>query len=207
MPSRPLLATLALGLIAASAAACSAPKAAGDRSGPVSDPAAQIERGKYLVTVMDCGGCHNNGAFTPTPPTPDKFLAGSEIGFDMPGMGVFYPPNLTPDPETGKGKWSEADLIKAIRTGERPDGRMLAPIMAWHNYATLTDEDAASVAAFLKSLPPQKHAVPGPSSVETAPTPYLTVISADEGRKRPKPPVAPGGPPMATPTPAPAPKG
>lgn len=188
-PRRTLAAALGLLLLAGCSQA-----AKGVDAAEVDDPAAQIERGKYLVTVMDCGGCHNNGAFTPAPPTPERFLAGSEIGFEMPGMGVFYPPNLTPDDETGKGKWSEADLVKAIRTGERPDGRILAPIMAWHNYAKLTDRDAGAVAAYLKSLPPQKHVVPGPGSVETATTPYMTVITPEEGRKRPKPP-APEAPP------------
>ena len=51
----------------------------------------QVERGQYLAHIMDCGGCHHTGAFTPQPnlETP---LAGSHIGFEIPGLGVFYPP-------------------------------------------------------------------------------------------------------------------
>jgi cytochrome c553 len=77
-------------------------------------------------------------------------------------MGVFYGPNLTPDPETGLGTWSEAEIVTAIRTGQRPDGRMLAPVMPWMNLAALSDEDALALAAYLKSLPPVSNRVPGP---------------------------------------------
>ena len=133
-----------------------------------------VERGRYLVTIMDCGGCHDTGAFTDKRPQGGH-LAGSDIGFELPGKGVFYPPNLTPHPENGTGRWNEADIVKAIRYGQRPDGRTLAPIMPWMNYARLTDADAAAIAAYLKSLPPSPHKSPGPASVETATNPYLTV--------------------------------
>ena len=94
-----------------------------------------------------------------------------------PGLGIFYPPNLTPDPETGLGGWSEAEIATAIRTGVRPDGRELAPMMPWRSYAALTDEDALAVAAYLKSLPPVRHAVPPPTGPDAkAPAPYLGVI-------------------------------
>ena len=68
-------------------------------------------------------------------PDPKLHLAGSNIGFGVPGLGVFYPPNLTPDRETGLGSWSEADIVRAVRQGVRPDGRELAPVMPWRNYA------------------------------------------------------------------------
>ena len=83
---------------------------------------------------MDCVGCHTGGALAGAP-DPKLRLAGSDIGFGAPGLGVFYPPNLTPDQETGLGAWSEADIVKALRTGERPDGRELAPMMPWRSYA------------------------------------------------------------------------
>jgi mono/diheme cytochrome c family protein len=148
--------------------------AAGDRTPAAAKAADPVERGSYLATVMDCGGCHDTGAFTDKKPEGGH-LGGSDIGFELPGMGVFYPPNLTPHPENGTGRWSEADLVKAIRTGQRPDGRTLAPIMPWMNYAKLTDEDAAALVAYLKSLPPSPHKSPGPASVETAASPYLTI--------------------------------
>ena len=87
-----------------------------------------VKRGEYLSHIMDCGGCHNTGAFTPKPnlETP---LSGSDIGFEIPGLGVFYPPNLTPDKKTGLGTWTDEQIIAAFTTGVRPDGRQLAPSM------------------------------------------------------------------------------
>ncbi len=93
----------------------------------------QTQRGEYLATIMDCTGCHTPGTFLGKPDM-QRYLGGSEVGFQIPGLGIFYPPNLTPDPETGLGKWSEADVIKAVRTGVRPDRRQLAPIMPYHFY-------------------------------------------------------------------------
>ena len=134
------------------------------------------KRGQYLVAIMDCAGCHTDGALAGKP-DPALHLAGSGIGFGAPGLGIFYPPNLTPDPETGLGGWSEAEMATAIRTGVRPDGRELAPMMPWRSYAALTDEDALAVAAYLKSLPPVRHAVPPPTGPDAkAPAPYLGVI-------------------------------
>lgn len=137
----------------------------------------QVERGQYLAHIMDCGGCHHTGAFTPQPnlETP---LAGSDIGFEIPGMGVFYPPNLTPDQETGLGTWSDAEVITAFTTGVRPDGRQLSPAMPWISYAHITADDATALAAYLRSLAPVKHQVPGPFAASDKPTaPYLSVIA------------------------------
>src|SRR5687767_12661670 len=135
----------------------------------------QIERGQYLAHIMDCGGCHHTGAFTPQPnlATP---LAGSDIGFEIPGMGVFYPPNLTPDQETGIGKWTDAEIITAITTGARPDGRQLAPMMPYMSYAHISADDAAALVAYLRSLKPVAHKVPGPFGPNDKPNaPYFTV--------------------------------
>ena len=116
-------------------------------------------------------------ARSPASPNSALRLAGSTIGFGAPGLGIFYPPNLTSDPETGLGDWGEADIVKAVRTGERPDGRELAPMMPWRSYAVLTDEDALALPAYLKSLPPVRHAVPPPTGAdEKAPAPYLGVL-------------------------------
>jgi mono/diheme cytochrome c family protein len=137
----------------------------------------QVERGKYLAHIMDCGGCHNTGAFTPQPnlETP---LAGSDIGFEVPGGGYVYPPNLTPDRETGLGKWSDEEIVTAFTTGVRPDGRQLAPMMPWMSYAHITADDATALVAYLRSLPPVKHKVPGPLAAGEKPTtPYFTVVA------------------------------
>lgn len=105
----------------------------------------QLKRGEYLVAIMDCTGCHTPGVLLGKP-DPQRALAGSEVGFQIPGLGVFFPPNLTSDPETGLGTWTEADIVKAVRTGVRPDGRVLIPVMPCHSYANLTDDDAQALA-------------------------------------------------------------
>ena len=152
-------------LVATALAGAAAPALAGNPSG----------RGAYLAAIMDCGGCHTGGALAGRP-DPALRLAGSDIGFSIPGLGYFYPPNLTPDRATGTGAWSTAEPVRAIRTGERPDGRELAPMMPWRSYAVLTDADAAAVAAYLKSLPPVRHQVPAPvGPTEKATAPFLGV--------------------------------
>jgi mono/diheme cytochrome c family protein len=136
----------------------------------------RVKRGEYLAAIMDCTGCHTTGALLGKP-DPQRYLAGSEVGFQIPGLGTFFPPNLTSDPETGLGKWTEKDIVKAVRTGERPDGRMLAPVMPYHSYGKLTDADAQALAAYLKSLKPVRHQTPalvGPSEKPSAP--YLAVV-------------------------------
>jgi mono/diheme cytochrome c family protein len=133
---------------------------------------AQIERGKYLVTIAGCSDCHTPGYFLGKPDMA-RFLGGSEVGFELPNLGVFYGPNLTPDPETGIGRWSRAEIVHAIQTGHRPDGRVLAPVMPWASFAHLTKEDAQAIAAFLKSLPPVKNKVPGPFGPSEKPTSFV----------------------------------
>jgi mono/diheme cytochrome c family protein len=120
-----------------------------------------VERGKYLVTLGGCTDCHTPGYFFGKPETA-RFLGGSEVGFEIPGLGIFHGPNLTPDDESGLGTWSEQDIVTALQTGKRPDGRELAPIMPWRALANLTPADAKAIAAYLKSLPPVKNKVPGP---------------------------------------------
>ena len=135
-----------------------------------------VERGRYLTSIMDCSGCHTPGALGGKPDT-DRRLGGSDIGFKIPSLGTFYPPNLTPDPESGLGTWTAEQIMKAVRTGVRPDGRMLAPVMPYHNYAILTDDDARALATYLRTLRPVRHKVPGPiGDGEAAPAPYLAVV-------------------------------
>ncbi len=137
-------------------------------------------RGEYLAAIMDCGGCHTRGAMIGKP-DPAFHLAGSDIGFELPGLGYFYPPNLTADPDVGLGKWSAADLVRAIRTGVRPDGRILAPVMPYHSYGNLSDADAEALAHYLKTLKPVKFAPPPMTPHDAkAPAPYLTVAVPKE---------------------------
>ena len=134
-----------------------------------------VSRGGYLATIMGCGDCHTPGHFLGKPDMARK-LSGSDVGFQVPGLGYFWGPNLTPDPETGLGRWSKAQIITALRTGTRPDGRVLAPSMPWRAFATLTEADAGAIATYLKSLPPTKRRVPGPLGADARPTePYMMV--------------------------------
>ncbi len=138
----------------------------------------QVERGKYLVEIAGCNDCHTPGNFLGHPDMT-KYLGGSDVGFAIPGLGVFVPPNLTPDKATGLGSWTEQQIVTAITTGVRPDGRILAPIMPWQGLSHLTKSDALAIAAFLKSLPPVSNKVPGPFGPNDKPT--VLVMSVQPG--------------------------
>jgi mono/diheme cytochrome c family protein len=143
-----------------------------------SEPSAgdRVKRGEYLVTVMSCADCHTPGALLGKPDMT-KALGGSEVGFFIPELGYFYGPNLTADKDTGLGGWSEDQIVAALRTGTRPDGRKLVPIMPWMSFASLTDDDAHAIAAYLMSLAPIANKVPGPFGAGEPPTaPYQTVV-------------------------------
>ena len=160
----------------------------------------KIARGKYLATIAVCGDCHSPGALMGKPDEA-RYLGSSEVSFFLPELGYFHPPNLTSDEETGLGKWTEEEIVTALRTGKRPDGRVLAPIMPWMSLAKLTDEDAYALAAFLKSLPPISNKVPDPlGATETAKAPYMTVVMPQPA---PAAPASPAPPPEGTPAPAP----
>jgi mono/diheme cytochrome c family protein len=135
----------------------------------------QIERGKYLVTIAGCDTCHTPGDLLGKPDLT-RTLAGSEVGFGIPGVGVFVGGNLTPDKETGLGDWTTEQIIAAITKGEMPDGRKLFPVMPWPELAHLSADDAQAIAAYLKSLPPVKNAVPGPFGPKAVPSTLVSVI-------------------------------
>ena len=143
---------------------------------------AQAEHGKYLVSIAGSNDCHTPGYFFGKPEM-NRYLGGSEVRFEIPGLGVFHGPNLTPDPETGLGKWSIDEIVTALQTGKRPDGRELAPIMPWRAFANLTKDDATAIAVFLKSLPPVKNKVPGPFGPTEKPTEFVMKIVPGEGKK------------------------
>jgi mono/diheme cytochrome c family protein len=139
----------------------------------------QIERGKYLASFGGCMDCHTRGYFFGKPDMAN-YLAGSEVGFEIPGLGVFHGPNLTPDKETGLGNWTSEQIVAALQKGVRPDGRVLAPIMPWRALANLTKEDALAIAAYLKSLPPVRNKVPGPFGPTEKPTSFVMKIVPPE---------------------------
>lgn len=148
---------------------------------------ADVARGKYLVNLGGCMDCHTPGYFFGKPDMA-RYLGGSDVGFQMPGLGVFYAPNLTPDKETGLGEWTAQEIKTALQTGVRPDGRILAPIMPWPALAKLTDEDANAIVAFLQSLPPVKNKAPGPFGVGETPSSFvMMVVPAEQGTAPPAP--------------------
>jgi mono/diheme cytochrome c family protein len=149
---------------------------------------AKIARGKYLVTIGSCTDCHTPGYFLGNPDMK-RYLGGSDVGFGIPGLGVFVGRNLTPDKETGLGDWSTSQIVRALTTGVRPDGRILAPIMPWRAFANMTAPDALAIAAFLQSLPPVRHAVAGPFGPDQPPTvPVMAVVPPSVWSGLPKPP-------------------
>jgi mono/diheme cytochrome c family protein len=121
---------------------------------------ALVKRGSYLVnTVMTCGNCH-----TPKGPQgadiKDKAFSGF-LEFDEPPFKVTAS-NITPDKDTGIGKWTRAQIKTALLTGKRPNGVPLAEIMPTSFYAILTPRDANAIVAYLKSLKPVSNKVPDP---------------------------------------------
>lgn len=139
------------------------------------DPAAQpdpVARGAYLVAVGGCSHCHTPGYFQGRADLA-RFLGGSDVGFQVAGLGTFVGPNLTPDRATRLGTWTEEQIVTALQTGVRPDGRVLSDIMPWQAFSGLDKADARAIAAFLKSLPPVSHQVPGPFG----PSEDMTVFS------------------------------
>src|SRR5262245_9784458 len=135
----------------------------------------QVTRGKYLVQLAGCTDCHTPGYFFGKPDMA-RYLGGSDMGVEVPGLGIFVGRNITPDKDTGLGNWTNEQITTAIQTGVRPDGRILAPIMPWRAYAVMTKSDAAAVVAFLKSLPPVSNKVPGPFGPDEKPPIFRRTI-------------------------------
>jgi mono/diheme cytochrome c family protein len=117
----------------------------------------QVEHGKYLVeSIMGCGNCHS--PVGPDGPIVDKALSGGPpIGEGAAFTAV--PSNITPDPETGIGKWTDAQIKTAIRQGKRPDGTLIGPPMPFGQYRGIADADIDAVVAYLRTVPAVKNAV------------------------------------------------
>ncbi len=148
-----------------------------------------VERGKYLVTISGCNDCHTPGGLLGQP-DPKRILGGSDVGFGDPASGVWVGGNLTPDAETGLGKWATDQIVAALTKGETPRGRKLSEIMPWPALSHLAPGDAQAIAAYLQSLPPVNNPTPGPFKAgETPTTPYVSTVipTADYmGLPRPK---------------------
>lgn len=119
-----------------------------------------VRRGAYLAALAHCMECH-------TPSTPQGSLFSTAMGL---GGKAFAPPaitgfpewwkgavsrNITPHPEFGIGRWSDAEVKRAIREGVGRDGRRLSPPMPFESYAQMTQADLDALVAWLRSLPPR----------------------------------------------------
>jgi mono/diheme cytochrome c family protein len=149
----------------------------------------RLARGQYLAeNVLNCFACHTERDWSKhdAPEVPGTHGAGSQSFpvTDLPGR--VYPPNITPDKETGSGSWTDDQLARAIREGIGYDGRALFPMMPYENYRFLSDEDLASVIVYLRSIPPVRRDVPRTELI--FPVKYLI-------RTAPHPVTEPVGPP------------
>ena len=174
--------SLAAILAATSIAAVACQKAPQQAAAP-----SPVERGKYLVTAMGCNDCHTPWKLGEKGPEPDmtRMLSGHPQEMTLPpppavqppwGLtaalsmtawsgpwGISYTANMTPDPETGIGAWSEENFVQAIRTGKHLGaGRDILPPMPWPMYRNLSDEDLKAIFAYLKTIPPIRNKVPDP---------------------------------------------
>jgi len=119
---------------------------------------AKLERGKYLMdSVVACGNCHVQRG-PKGEPLMDKGLSGGNV-FEDGSTFRAVAANITPDPDTGIGKWTDAQLAKAIREGIKPDGSLIGPLMPIPFYRNMSDDDLAAIIAYLRAQPPVKHAV------------------------------------------------
>jgi mono/diheme cytochrome c family protein len=157
-------------------------------SEPATKSNGAVDRGKYLVTTGGCNDCHTPWKLGPNGPEPDmtRMLSGHPQELVMPPAptlppgpwvtvaagsmtawsgpwGVSFTANLTPDPETGTGNWTEKEFIDTMRSGRHLGrGRQILPPMPWPNVAALTDEDLKAVFAYLRSVPAIRNRVPDP---------------------------------------------
>jgi hypothetical protein len=175
--------SVALAAIAVSALGSRETKAAGTPA----QRQPSVERGAYLVRAMGCNHCHTPYKLGPHGPEPDmtRALSGHPADYVMPApprlderwswagastntafvgpWGVSFTANLTPDPETGLGRWSAETFIATMRTGRHEGkGRPVLPPMPVENVAALDDADIRDLFAYLQSLPPIRNRVPAP---------------------------------------------
>jgi len=124
-----------------------------------------VSRGEYLVELLGCGVCHTDGALIGEPDM-DKSLAGSRIGIAYTNPlqdrypAVVYPPNITPDEETGIGRWSDKQIVDAIRAGIGRHGDRRIMVMPWQGYAQISNDDVYAIVGYLRSIDAVRHRVP-----------------------------------------------
>lgn len=121
----------------------------------VGDTTGLVERGAYVVrNAAVCGHCHAADAKR----DPDGPLSGG-MEFKDWRIGTARASNITTDSATGIGAWSDAELVRALRNGERKDGRLLAPVMPYEWFHQMSDRDALAVSRYLRSQPAVRNEV------------------------------------------------
>lgn len=104
------------------------------------------KRGEYLAKAGGCLGCHTEEKEKATPYAGGRALKTP--------FGTFYGPNITPHPQAGIGRWTEADFMRALREGRRPDGAHYYPAFPYTSFTRIADGDLRDLWAYLRSLPP-----------------------------------------------------
>jgi mono/diheme cytochrome c family protein len=110
-----------------------------------------VARGEYLTRAADCAACH-------TAPGGKPFAGG--LPFKLPMIGTIYSTNITPDPETGIGAWSDEDFLKMLHQGIGKGGKYLYPAFPYPSYALMTDNDGLAIKAYLLTLNPVRYTTP-----------------------------------------------
>ena len=115
-------------------------------AGPALADGGDAKRGQYLFDAAGCKGCHTDTK------NKGKPLAGGRK-LKTP-FGTYYSPNITPDPMTGIGKWTDADFVRALRSGIAPDGSHYFPVFPYPSYTGITDRDILDIKAYLFTTAP-----------------------------------------------------
>ena len=147
--NRPV-ALLALAAALVSTAGCGKALAPIDPGARAAPDSALVAKGAALAAVGSCRGCH-------TPRDGQPFAGGEPM--DSP-FGTIYSTNITPDPETGIGRWSEEAFRRALRKGVRNDGAHLYPAFPYDRFTRATDDDIHALYAYLMSLVPVRNTPP-----------------------------------------------
>lgn len=117
---------------------------------PQSQQLAILQQGEYLTRIAGCVACHSD------PAQPERFLAGG-AAIETP-FGRFYPPNITPDVETGIGGWTDQQFLQAMQHGIAPDGRRYYPVFPYTSYSRMHASDLLAIKRFLDQQAAIKHA-------------------------------------------------
>lgn len=156
----------------------------------------RLERGHYIATALSgcTTGCHAPREVSAGGVTVAPGMEGAGQVMPIPDLpGRVVAPNLTPDPQTGAGSWTDDQLARAIREGIGHDGRTLFPFMPYPNFRKMSDEDLASVVVYLRSLPAVHHELPTTEIIfpvkylmRSAPEPVTQAVPAPDPGDRVK---------------------